>query len=162
MFAFLQGQVRRKAPPTVVLEVAGVGYEVDVPLNSFHELPALGEVLLIHVHLVVREDGHYLFGFLREDEKNLFRQLIKVSGIGARTALGILSGLTLNELVQAIEQNNVSRLTRVPGIGKKTAERMVLELRDRLKLAPTSATDLFGAARVQSAQEDIAVALLGT
>ena len=119
----------------------GVGYEIDVPMSTFYNLPPAGEKVTLHTHLIVREDGHYLYGFLTEDERVAFRQLVKISGVGARIALAVLSGLSVRELAQAVTLQEAGRLVKVPGIGKKTAERLLLELRDRLpKVAGGGAT----------------------
>jgi Holliday junction DNA helicase RuvA len=128
----ITGQLIEKRPPTVVVDVHGVAYEVDVPMSTFFVLPATGSTVALHTHLVVREDAHLLFGFGTEEERQVFRQLLKISGVGARTALSVLSGLSVSELYRAVSAHDGARLTRIPGIGKKTAERLLLELRDRL------------------------------
>jgi Holliday junction DNA helicase RuvA len=135
----LTGQLLEKRPPTVVMDVHGVGYEVDVPMSTYYQLPATGVVVTLHTHLVVREDAHLLFGFATEEERQVFRQLLKISGVGARTALSVLSGLSVSELCQAVATQDGARLTRIPGIGKKTAERLLLELRDKLAVGGASA-----------------------
>jgi Holliday junction DNA helicase RuvA len=151
----ISGRLLSKTPPQVMLEAAGVGYEIDVPMSTFYSLPATGDQVTLHTHLVVREDAHILFGFATLEERAAFRRLIRISGIGARTALSVLSGLSVTELAQAVTLQDTARLTKVPGIGKKTAERLLLELKD--KLAP----DLAGSATVASdAQADIVQALL--
>ncbi len=132
MIGRLTGQLIEKRPPTIVLEVHGVGYEVDVPMSTFFLLPATGATVTLHTHLLVREDVHLLFGFGTDQERQLFRQLLRISGIGARTALSVLSGMSVSELSQAVMAHDGARLTRIPGIGKKTAERLLLELRDKL------------------------------
>ena len=132
MIGRLTGILGEKRPPMVVVEVGGVGYEVDVPMSTFFALPATGEKVVLHTHLVVREDAHLLFGFATEEERRVFRQLLKISGVGARTALAVLSGLSVSELYLAVSSQDGVRLTRIPGIGKKTAERLLLELRDKL------------------------------
>ncbi|MCB1733758.1 MAG: Holliday junction branch migration protein RuvA [Gammaproteobacteria bacterium] len=132
MIGFLRGQLVAKQPPTVLIDVNGVGYEVDVPMSTFFQLPALGDDVRVFTHLAVREDAHTLYGFASEAERRLFRTLLKVSGIGAKLALGILSGASADEFVGAVQRGDVAALTRLPGIGKKTAERLVVELRDRL------------------------------
>ena len=132
MIGRLSGVIAEKTPPQVVIDVAGVGYEVDVPMSTFFNLGALGERAVLLTHLTVREDAHQLFGFLTHEERATFRQLIKISGVGPKMALGLLSGLSVAELAQAVSQQEIGRLTKVPGIGKKTAERMVVELRDRV------------------------------
>ncbi|MFN0039795.1 MAG: Holliday junction branch migration protein RuvA [Burkholderiales bacterium] len=132
MIGRLRGQLIEKRPPTVVVDAGGVGYEIDVPMSTFYGLPDTGTVVSLLTHLIVREDAHLLFGFGTEEERQVFRQLLKISGIGARTALSVLSGLSVSELYQAIATQDGLRLTRIPGIGKKTAERLLLELRDKL------------------------------
>ena len=132
MIGRITGQLIEKRPPTVVVDVHGVAYEVDVPMSTFFLLPATGSTVVLHTHLVVREDAHLLFGFGTEEERQVFRQLLKISGVGARTALAVLSGLSVAELYRAVATQDGARLTRIPGIGKKTAERLLLELRDRL------------------------------
>jgi holliday junction DNA helicase RuvA len=135
----LAGQLVEKRPPTILVEVHGVGYEVDVPMSTFFQLPATGSSISLYTHLVVREDAHLLFGFASEQERQLFRQLLKISGIGARTALAVLSGMTVAELYQAVSAHDGARLTKIPGIGKKTAERLLLELRDKFNAGRGSA-----------------------
>jgi Holliday junction DNA helicase RuvA len=132
MIARLTGILIEKNPPSITVDVQGLGYEIDVPMSTFYNLPATGEKVSLHTHLIVREDGHFLYGFASPDERSAFRQLLKISGIGARTALAVLSGMSVTELAQAVTLQEAGRLTKVPGIGKKTAERLVLELRDRL------------------------------
>jgi Holliday junction DNA helicase RuvA len=128
----LTGQLIEKRPPTIVVEAHGVGYEVDVPMSTFFQLPATGSVVTLHTHLIVREDAHLLFGFATDQERQVFRKLLKISGVGARTALSVLSGMSVSELYQAVSSHDGGRLTKIPGIGKKTAERLLLELRDKL------------------------------
>jgi Holliday junction DNA helicase RuvA len=154
----LEGRLLDKSPPQVLLDCAGVGYEVDVPMSSFYNLPAVGERVVLLTHQVVREDAHLLYGFLTAGERAAFRQLIKVSGVGARTALAVLSGMTVNDLAQAVTLQESGRLTRVPGIGKKTAERLLLELKGKL-----GAELAAGATPVNEAQADVlhALAALG-
>jgi Holliday junction DNA helicase RuvA len=132
MIGRLSGTLVEKNPPQILLDVQGVAYEVDVPMSTFYNLPNLGEALTLFTHLVVREDAHLLFGFGSENERRAFRQLIRISGIGARTALSVLSGLSVPELAQAVTMQDAGRLTKIPGIGKKTAERLLLELKDKL------------------------------
>jgi Holliday junction DNA helicase RuvA len=139
MIGRLSGTLVEKNPPQILLDVQGVAYEVDVPMSTFYNLPNLGERVTLVTHLVVREDAHLLFGFGSESERRAFRQLIKISGIGARTALSVLSGLSVAELAQAVTLQESGRLTRIPGIGKKTAERLLLELKDKLGAEVTSA-----------------------
>lgn len=132
MIGRLVGRLVAKHPPQVVVEVAGVGYEVDVPMSTFFNLPATGETVTLHTHLAVREDAHVLYGFASVEERAAFRRLIRISGVGARTALALLSGLSVADLAQAVAVQDSARLTKVPGIGKKTAERLLLELKGKL------------------------------
>jgi holliday junction DNA helicase RuvA len=152
----LSGRLAAKSPPQVLLDVNGVGYEVDVPMSTFFNLPALGEPVQLLTHLVVREDAQLLYGFLTEGERGTFRELVKISGVGPRTALAILSGLSVAELAAAVGRQDSARLVKVPGIGKKTAERLLLELKG--KLGPELALPA-GAAPLNDAQADIAQAL---
>jgi Holliday junction DNA helicase RuvA len=133
----LSGKLAAKHPPQVLLEVGGVAYELDVPMSTFYALPATGESVTLFTHLVVREDAHTLYGFATHEERAAFRQLIRISGIGARTALAVLSGLSVADLAQAVALQDAARLVSIPGIGKKTAERLLLELKG--KLADTAA-----------------------
>ena len=132
MIGRIHGKLLEKHPPQIVVDVGGVGYEVDVPMSTFYNLPATGAEIALYTHLAVREDAHQLFGFATEAERHAFRQLLKISGIGARTALSVLSGLSVSDLRDAVVNQDSGRLTKVPGIGKKTAERLLLELRDKL------------------------------
>src|SRR3982750_3893483 len=132
MIGRLSGLLIEKNPPQVLVDVQGVAYEVDVPMSTFYNLPGTGERVALFTHLVVREDAHLLYGFGSDNERKAFRQLLKISGIGARTALAVLSGLSVAELAQAVTMQEAGRLTKIPGIGKKTAERLLLELKDKL------------------------------
>ncbi|WP_445371534.1 Holliday junction branch migration protein RuvA [Methylomonas sp. HW2-6] len=132
MIGFLRGKLIHKAPPQLLLDVHGVGYEVEAPMNTFYDLPALGEEVRLHTHLIVREDAHILFGFVSEGERSLFRALIKVNGIGPKLALTILSGQTTEAFYRCIDDNDVKALVRLPGVGQKTAERLIVEMRGRL------------------------------
>ena len=132
MIGRLTGTLLEKNPPIVTMDVHGVGYEVGVPMSTFYNLPVTGEKVSLFTHFVVREDGQFLYGFLTEAERAAFRQLLKITGVGARTALAVLSGLSVNELAQAVTMQEAGRLVKIPGIGKKTAERLLLELRDKL------------------------------
>jgi len=134
MIGRISGVLVEKHPPLVLVDVQGVGYEIDVPMSTFYNLPAVGERVLLHTQLVVREDAHFLFGFGTEGEREVFRQLVKIAGIGARTALAVLSGLSVSDLRQAVAAQDGGRLVKIPGIGKKTAERLLLELRDKLEV----------------------------
>jgi len=128
----LQGVLLRKEPPALMLDVGGVGYELEAPMTTFYELPAVGERVTLYTHLVVREDAHLLYGFVREAQRRLFRELLKVNGVGPRVALAVLSGLSDEELCRCVAEEDIARLTKVPGIGRKTAERLVIEMRDKL------------------------------
>lgn len=155
MIGRITGTLLEKTPPTVCIDVNGVGYEIDVPMSTLYNLPEAGAKATLYTHLAVREDAHTLYGFSSAQERSTFRALIKVTGIGARTALAVLSGMTADELASAITQQETGRLTRVPGIGKKTAERLLLELRGKL------GADLGTAAGgVSSGRDDILTALL--
>lgn len=132
MIGFLRGRLIHKAPPQLLLDVQGVGYEVEAPMNTFYDLPALGEEVKLHTHLVVREDAHILFGFATENERMLFRTLIKVNGVGPKLALTILSGQSTEEFYRCVDDNDVKGLVRLPGVGQKTAERLIIEMRGRL------------------------------
>ena len=155
MIGRITGTLAEKSPPQLLIDVNGVGYEIDVPMSSFYNLPALGERVTLLTHFVVREDAQVLFGFLTHDERATFRLLVKISGVGPRTALSILSGLSVNELAQAVSLQEAGRLVKVPGIGKKTAERLLLELKGKLGDALTTAPSVAG-----HAQGDILQALL--
>jgi len=156
MIGRLSGTLLEKNPPQILLDVQGVAYEVDVPMSTFYNLPGTGERVTLYTHLVVREDAHLLFGFGTENERHAFRQLNKVNGIGARTALSVLSGLSVGELAQAITMQESGRLTKIPGIGKKTAERILLELKDKLGAQLTTAV---GINRAPPASSDVLNAL---
>lgn len=143
MIGRIRGTLLEKNPPQIVVDTGGVGYEIDVPMSTFYGLPATGQQVALYTHFAVREDGHFLYGFATVEERSAFRQILKVSGIGARTALAVLSGLSVGDLAQAVTLQESGRLVKIPGIGKKTAERLLLELRDKLgkalpSLAPTS------------------------
>ena len=135
MIGRIHGKLIEKHPPQIMVDVQGVGYELDVPMSTFYQLPATGAEVTLLTHLVVREDAHQLYGFATEAERHAFRQLLRISGVGARTALSVLSGLSVADLRDAVSAQDACRLTRVPGIGKKTAERLLLELRDKLDAA---------------------------
>ena len=156
MIGKLTGTLGEKSPPQVLVDCNGVGYEVQVPMSTFCNLPGLGERVTLLTHFVVREDAQQLFAFLTDEERATFRLLIKISGVGPRTALGILSGLSVNDLAGAVARQEAGRLQKVPGIGKKTAERLLLELKG--KLGPELAAN--GAAIVGDAQADIVQALI--
>lgn len=132
MISRLAGILLEKNPPQILIDCNGVGYEIDVPMSTFYNLPAQGEKVVLHTHLAIREDAHVLFGFGSHEERTTFKQLIKINGVGARTALSILSGMSVADLAQAITLQEAGRLIKVPGIGKKTAERLLLELKGKL------------------------------
>jgi len=157
MIGRLSGILLEKNPPQLLLDVQGVAYEVDVPMSTFYNLPVLGERVTLWTHLVVREDAHLLFGFGSDSERRAFRQLLKITGVGARTALSVLSGLSVSELAQAVTMQETGRLTKIPGIGKKTAERLLLELKDKLGVDLATAA---GVSRAPPASSDILHALL--
>jgi len=157
MIGRLHGTLVEKNPPQILLDVQGVAYEVDVPMSTFYNLPNLGAMVTLFTHLVVREDAHLLFGFGSDNERRAFRQLIKISGVGARTALSVLSGMSVTELAQTVTMQEPGRLTKIPGIGKKTAERLLLELKDKLGADLTTSVGVNRAAPVTS---DVLHALL--
>lgn len=132
MIGFLRGVLTARKPPSLLLDVRGVGYEVDAPMSTFYGLPEVGNEVTLYTHLSIREDAHHLFGFISENDRALFRSLIKVNGVGAKLALAILSGLSAEEFHRCVEYQDTARLVRLPGVGKKTAERLIIELRDRL------------------------------
>ena len=157
MIGRLSGVLVEKNPPQILLDVGGVAYEIDVPMSTFYNLPGTGERVALFTHLVVREDAHLLYGFGSEPERRAFRQLLRISGIGARIALSVLSGLSVAELAQTVTIQDSGRLTRIPGIGKKTAERLLLELKDKLGADLSTAA---GVDRAPPAASDILNALL--
>ncbi len=138
MIGRLAGILLEKNPPQILLDVQGVAYEVDVPMSTFYNLPALHENVVLHTHLVVREDAHLLFGFGSAEERAAFRQLLKISGVGPKLALAVLSGLSLVDLADAVARKEAGRLTKIPGIGKKTAERLLLELQGKFAVITPS------------------------
>jgi Holliday junction DNA helicase RuvA len=163
MIGRITGTLLEKNPPQIVLDTHGVGYEIDVPMSTFYGLPEIGAKVTLHTHFAVREDGHFLYGFATADERAAFRQILKVSGIGARTALAVLSGLSVSDFAQAVALQETGRLLKIPGIGKKTAERLLLELRDKLgKALPTLASARAGSLpdAPPDARSDILNALL--
>ena len=155
MIGRLIGTLAEKSPPQLLIDVNGVGYEVDVPMSSFYNLPALGEPVTLLTHFIVREDAQILFGFLTHDERQTFRLLIKITGVGPRMALSLLSGLSVSDLAQAVARQETGRLVKVPGIGKKTAERLLLELKGKLADAITAPATV-----ASDAQADILQALI--
>ena len=152
MIGRLRGIILEKQPPEILLEVSGVGYELQLPMTCFYELPSLGEEVILYTHFVVREDAQLLYGFNNRRERSLFRELLKANGVGPKLALAILSGMSANQVVSAIEREDISSLIKLPGVGKKTAERLVVEMKDRLKgwsdgALFTSMTDAVGVAQ---------------
>jgi len=158
MIGRLIGILLEKNPPQILLDVQGVGYEVSVPMSTFYNLPALHEKVVLHTQFVVREDAQLLYGFLTDEERVAFRQLLKISGVGPKMALSVLSGLSLNDLAIAVVNKDVSRLTKIPGVGKKTAERLLLELQGKFVVSGTSAAQNVP---IISTNSDIINALLG-
>jgi Holliday junction DNA helicase RuvA len=157
MIGRLNGILLEKTPPLVLIDCNGVGYECEVPMSTFYNLPAVGEKVLMLTHFVVREDAQLLYGFGTSQERATFRQLLKVNGIGAKSALSILSGLSIDELVQAVALQETTMLTRVPGVGKKTAERLLLELKDKFTIDGVAAMN---SNQPKSASSDVLNALL--
>lgn len=155
MIGRITGTLLEKTPPTVCIDVGGLGYEIDVPMSTLYDMPETGARVTLYTHLAVREDAHTLYGFLTAQERSAFRSLIKVTGIGARTALAVLSGMSVQDLANAITRQETGLLTRVPGIGKKTAERLLLELRGKFEASPGAM-----AAPKGGGQDDIVNALL--
>ncbi|MEM1088846.1 MAG: Holliday junction branch migration protein RuvA [Pseudomonadota bacterium] len=145
MIGRLRGQLVHKRPPLLMVDVGGVGYEIEAPLSVFFDLPQDGEPITILTHLMVKEDSHTLYGFADDSQRELFRNLLKVSGVGAKLALAILSGVSVSEFVNLVNNNDPASLTKLPGIGKKTAERLIIEMRDRLPEGVTSSVSLPGA-----------------
>jgi len=139
VIGFLKGTLVAKRPPSLTIDVAGVGYEVDAPMSTFYRLPEIGQPLTLVTHLSIREDAHVLYGFFTESERALFRSLLKVTGVGARIALGVLSGMSVDAFHQCVREKNVASLTKLPGVGRKTAERLVLEMADRIPEKPDDA-----------------------
>ncbi|HLW23883.1 MAG TPA: Holliday junction branch migration protein RuvA [Steroidobacteraceae bacterium] len=162
MIGYLKGRLAAKHPPSLMIEVNGVGYELEAPMSTFYGLPAVGEPVALFTHLVVREDAHILFGFGTESERRLFRGLLKISGVGPKIALGLLSGASVEEFLRIVEAEDVAMLTRIPGIGRKTAERVIIEMRDSVqKLAPsTTMGEALAGAGPASAQGEAFSALI--
>ena len=164
MIGLLRGRLLAKQPPSLLLDVQGVGYEVDAPMTTFYDLPDVGAEVTLHTHLAVREDAHTLYGFLKLSDRNLFRTLLKVNGVGARLALAILSGMETPRFINCVQEGDTAALVRLPGIGKKTAERLIIELRDRLEAGQggmSAATSDAFAAVAASPVEDAVSALVG-
>lgn len=158
MIGRLSGTLLEKNPPQIVLDVQGVGYEVDVPMSTFYNLPALNEKVVLHTQLIVREDAHLLFGFLTHEERIAFRQLLKISGVGPKLALSVLSGLSIVDLAAAVANKDANRLTKIPGVGKKTAERLLLELQGKFTVSGVGSA--LGLVAASSSSNDIVNALL--
>lgn len=157
MITFLKGKLVQKMPPTLVLDVNGVGYELEASMQTFYQLPEVSNTVQLYTHPVIREDAHLLFGFYAQNERELFRILIKTNGVGPRSAITILSTLSVDELTQCVHQDDVNQLVKVPGIGKKTAERLLLDLRDQLK--SWSSSSHASAPNVSTTQPDTSQAL---
>ena len=160
MIGRIRGELVEKSFPQVIVSCSGVGYEIDVPMSTFYPLPRAGEEVTLLTHLVVRDDAHLLFGFLTAAERTAFRQLLKISGVGPKVALSVLSGMSVDDLSAAVAAEDAARLTKIPGIGKKTAERLVLELRDKLPRAIPAARAA-GAPDASAESADVLNALLG-
>jgi holliday junction DNA helicase RuvA len=162
MIGFLRGRLAVKQPPTLTVDVNGVGYEMEAPMSTFYGLPAAGESVALFTHLVVREDAHILYAFGTDGERRLFRGLLKVSGVGPKIALGILSGASVDDFLRTIEAEDVAMLTRIPGIGRKTAERVIIEMRDSVKKlsVPSMAGGPAGADTAMSPQSEAFSALV--
>jgi holliday junction DNA helicase RuvA len=164
MIGFLKGRLAVKQPPMLLVDVNGVGYELEAPMSTFYSLPALGEAVALFTHLVVREDAHILFGFGSDSERRLFRGLLKVSGVGPKIALGVLSGASVEDFLRIIEAEDVAMLTRIPGIGRKTAERIIIEMRDSVQKlsmpAAGSAANALNPAAAASPQSEAFSALI--
>jgi Holliday junction DNA helicase RuvA len=163
VIGLLRGRILDKQPPQLLLDVHGIGYEVDAPMTTFYELPAVGEEVTLFTHLAVREDAHTLYGFAKRTDRELFRNLLKVNGVGARLALAILSGMETRVFISCVQAGDASALVKLPGIGKKTAERLIIELRDRLELAADAVTSAASVAAIPAASpvEDAVSALVG-
>jgi holliday junction DNA helicase RuvA len=146
MIGAVRGRLASKTPPQLTVDVGGLGYELEAPMSTFYRLPAVGEEVRLLTHLVVREDAHVLYAFATEDERRLFRSLIRVSGVGPKIALALLSGISVAAFAQCVQNEDIASLTRVPGVGRKTAERLIVEMRDRLGTPPPAAGAPAGAA----------------
>ncbi len=163
MIGFLKGRLAAKQPPMLLLDVNGVGYELEAPMSTFYGLPAQGEQVALFTHLVVREDAHILFAFGTDGERRLFRSLLKISGVGPKVALGILSGVSVDDFLRIVEAEDIAMLTRIPGIGRKTAERVIIEMRDSVKKLvqrPVGSVDVLGESAAPSAQGEAFSALV--
>ncbi len=162
MIGFLKGRLAAKQPPSLLIDVGGVGYELEAPMSTFYGLPAVGEAVAVFTHLVVREDAHILYAFGTDSERRLFRGLLKVSGVGPKLALGILSGASVEDFLRTVEAEDATMLCRIPGIGRKTAERVIIEMRDNVKKLSTPTSGLTGGALsgASSAQNEAFTALI--
>lgn len=162
MIGLLRGKILDKQPPQLLLDVNGVGYEVDAPMTTFYDLPDVGAEVMLFTHLAVREDAHTLYGFAKRTDRDLFRNLLKVNGVGARLALTILSGMETRVFITCVQAGDAGALVKLPGIGKKTAERLIIELRDRLKLPAEAVTSAATAPVIAASPvEDAVSALVG-
>ena len=162
MIGLLRGKILAKQPPSLLLDVQGVGYEVDAPMTTFYDLPEVGAEVTLFTHLAVREDAHTLYGFIALSDRSLFRSLLKVNGVGARLALTILSGMSAQSFIACVQAGDADALVKLPGIGKKTAERLIIELRDRLEGAAAAGSTPHKATLVQASPvEDAVTALVG-
>ena len=153
MIGYLRGRLVRKAPPALIVDVNGVGYELEAPMSTFYRLPELGAEVELHTHLLVREDAHLLYGFATEDERRLFRDLLRVTGIGPKIGLALLSGIDVDTFMRCVEAQDADALTRIPGIGRKTAERLLVEMRDRIRALgqmPAASQRADGGARAEA------------
>ena len=159
MIGSLRGRIAAKAPPQLTVEVGGLGYELEAPMSTFFHLPAVGEEVRLLTHLVVREDAHVLYAFATEDERRMFRSLIKVSGVGPKIALALLSGISVSAFIECVRTEDIAALTRVPGVGRKTAERLIVEMRDRLS-APHATVEAPSAAAPASPEDEAYSALV--
>ena len=159
MIGSLRGKIASKAPPQLTVEVGGLGYELEAPMSTFFHLPSVGEEVRLLTHLVVREDAHVLYAFATEDERRLFRSLIRVSGVGPKIALALLSGISVSAFIECVRSEDIAALTRVPGVGRKTAERLIVEMRDRLS-APHAAAEAPSAAASASPEDEAYSALV--
>jgi Holliday junction DNA helicase RuvA len=160
VIGYLRGHLVRKAPPALIVEVGGVGYELEAPMSTFYRLPEIGSEVLLHTHLVVREDAHLLYGFATEDERRLFRDLLRVTGIGPKIGLALLSGIDVDTFLLCVEAQDVEALTRIPGIGRKTAERLLIEMRDRIRALGQLPTATYRADQAQGPQAEAFAALV--
>ncbi|HEV7136662.1 MAG TPA: Holliday junction branch migration protein RuvA [Steroidobacteraceae bacterium] len=161
MIGSIRGRILAKAPPQLLVEAGGLGYELEAPMSTFYHLPAVGEDVRLLTHLVIREDAHVLYGFGSEDERRLFRSLIKVSGVGPKIALALLSGLSVEAFAHSVQSEDVATLIKVPGIGRKTAERLVVEMRDRLETSGPAAASAVPAGASPEAEAFSALVALG-